>query len=115
MPGAGKLLEIFAPMAQLVKTRPILPESIYPKGGVSNNAAPASFQAALLPLLWSSGDKLSANVQQRDVVAQFDRETGLLGAEPRYYDQNLALFALGWQEQRFRFAPDGALRVRWKK
>ena len=27
----------------------------------------------------------------------------------------MALFALGWQEQRFRFAPDGTLRVQWKK
>jgi endo-1,4-beta-D-glucanase Y len=115
MPGAGKLLEIFAPMAQLVKIRQTLPESIYPNGSVSNNAAPVSFQAALLPLLWSSGDKLTANAQQRNVIAQFDHETGLLGVEPHYYDQNLALFALGWQEQRFRFAPDGALRVQWKK
>ena len=114
-PGAERLLEIFAPMAQLVKIRPVLPESIYPNGGVSSTAAPVSFQAALLPLLWSSGDKLTASVQQRNVVAQFDRTTGLLGVEPRYYDQNLALFALGWQEQRFRFAPDGTLRVRWKK
>ena len=114
-PGARKLLEIFAPMVQMVKTRPVLPESIYANGGASNNAAPVSFQAALLPLLWSTGDKLTANVQQRNVVAQFDRETGLLGVEPHYYDQNLALFALGWQEQLFRFAPDGALRVRWKK
>ena len=114
-PGAAKMLEIFAPMAHLATTRPVLPESISPDGSPSGNAAPVSFQAALIPFLWSSGNKLAANALQRNVMSQFDHSTGLLGIEPRYYDQNLALFAIGWQEQRFRFAPDGSLRVRWKK
>jgi len=115
LPGAARLLQIFAPMVHLSASRPVLPECIYPNGNPSANAAPMSFQVALIPFLWSSGNKLAANAQQRNVMAQFDHATGLLGVEPRYYDQNLALFALGWQEQRFRFAPDGTLRVRWKK
>jgi endoglucanase len=52
---------------------------------------------------------------QQNVVAEISKTTGLLGNPPRYYDQNLALFALGWQEHRFWFAPDGTLRVQWKK
>jgi len=54
-------------------------------------------------------------LQLRNLLAQIEPSTGLLGDPPKYYDQNLALFALGWQEQRFRFAPDGTLRVQWKK
>jgi endoglucanase len=68
----------------------------------------------MVPFLVSSGEKAAAAAQQHLVTTEFDRQTGLLGITPRYYDQNLALFGLGWQEQRFRFAPDGTLRVRWK-
>lgn len=38
----------------------------------------------------------------------------LLGNAPVYYDQNLALFAMGWMEQRFRFLADGQLSLRGK-
>jgi endoglucanase len=114
-PGADKLLEIFSPMARLMKTQPGPPETIAPNGNILSTAAPPGFSAALVPFLLSSGDKSSAAILQRLIVSQFDKETGLLGTPARYYDQNLALFALGWQEQRFRFAPDGTLRVRWKK
>jgi hypothetical protein len=31
----------------------------------------------------------------------------------RYYDQNLALFATGWAEERYRFDREGCLKVRW--
>jgi endoglucanase len=44
----------------------------------------------------------------------FDVSTGLYDSPPRYYDQNLALFATGWSEARFRFGTDGALIVPWK-
>jgi endoglucanase len=91
------------------------PESVDPAGHVMSADSPVSFSAALVPFLFSSGDKAAATLQERLVLAQFDRSSGLLGSPARYYDQNLALFALGWQEQRFRFDPDGTLRVRWKK
>jgi endoglucanase len=69
----------------------------------------------MVPFLLSLGDKETAAMQLRNVNALFDPSTRLLGTPSRYYDQNLALFALGWREQRFRFAPDGTLRVQWKK
>jgi endo-1,4-beta-D-glucanase Y len=113
-PGADRILAIFSPMARLMNSSPMPPESVSPDGAVLSKSAPVGFSAALLPFLRSSGDDVSANRQLRLMNAQFDPRTGLLGTHPRYYDQNLALFALGWQEQRFRFAPDGELRVRWK-
>ena len=113
-PGAAMLLEIFAPMSRLMQSDPSPPETISPDGRVLSNAAPPGFSAAMVPFLTSSGQKMAAAAQLHLVTAEFDRQTGLLGIPPRYYDQNLALFALGWQEQRFRFNPDGTLRVRWK-
>ena len=113
-PAASKMLEIFSPMARLMRTNPVPPEAVGPAGNVLSNSAPPGFSAALVPFLLSSGEKSPAAAQLHLVEADFDHETGLLGLTPHYYDQNLALFALGWQEQRFRFNPNGTLRVRWK-
>jgi len=113
-PGAERILQVFAPMAKLMKSRAMPPELVAPNGVVLSKSSPVGFSAALLPFLAASGDSAGAKEQLRLVTAQLDPKTGLLGTHPRYYDQNLALFGLSWQEQRFRFAPDGELRVRWK-
>jgi endo-1,4-beta-D-glucanase Y len=114
-PGAAKILEIFSPMAHLMRQSTTPPERIGPDGTALSMASPPGFSAALGPFLWASGENAAAAAQQHLVQLDFDKQTGLLGAPPRYYDQNLALFAIGWEEQRFRFTPDGKLRVQWKK
>jgi len=113
-PGAEEILHIFSPMARLLASTSTPPEMVSPSGTVLSTNSPVGFSAALVPFLLSSGEKSAAMTQLRSVKAHFDRQTGLLNRHPRYYDQNLALFGLGWQQQRFRFAPDGELRVRWK-
>jgi endo-1,4-beta-D-glucanase Y len=112
-PGAEKILQIFAPMSHYVRTHSGPPEIVGSDGRILSASAPVGFSAALVPFLWSSGDKTSAAALKKMATAEFSESTGLLGSPARYYDQNLALFALGWQEQRFQFAPDGTLRVRW--
>lgn len=114
-PGTTKLVHLFAPMSAYVKTHLSPPEAVNPDGTISSSTAPPGFAAAVMPLLAVSGEKVAARLQFRNVMAQIEPSTGLLGDPPQYYDQNLALFALGWQEERFRFAPDGTLRVQWKK
>lgn len=114
-PGAASLLHLFAPMSSYVKTHLSPPEVVNPDGSVVSTTAPPGFSAAVMPLLMTSGEKAAATLQLRNILAQIEPSTGLVGDPPHYYDQNLALFALGWQEQRFRFAPDGTLRVQWKK
>jgi endo-1,4-beta-D-glucanase Y len=114
-PGSAELLETLAPMSSYVKTHMAPPEIVAPDGTILSTNAPPGFSAAMVPFLLSLGDKETAAMQLRNVNAQFDPSTQLLGTPSRYYDQNLALFALGWREQRFRFAPDGTLRVQWKK
>lgn len=114
-PGAARIVQMFAPMSTYVKMHLSPPETVGSEGTVLSTTAPPGFSAAMVPFLVTSGDKAAATAQLRNVLAQFEPSTGLLGDPPHYYDQNLALFALGWQEQRFRFAPDGTLRVQWKK
>jgi endoglucanase len=113
--GATRLREIFAPAFQYVKAHSAPPEAVGADGSILSAFAPISFTAAFMPLFRSSGDGITAAHLQQNVLAEFSPSTGLLGTPPRYYDQNLALFAFGWQEQKFRFAPDGTLRVQWKK
>lgn len=75
------------------------------------NQGPPGFQAALLPMAQDVGD---AELQRRltaELASQ--RKDGLYGNPPRYYDQNLVLFAEGFVEGRYRFAPDGRLEPRW--
>jgi endo-1,4-beta-D-glucanase Y len=113
--GAGALLDIFAPMSRLMKDSTVPPESVDAGGNASNVTAPAGFSAALMPFLLSTGETAAASRLRRQLDLCFDTATGLLGSPARYYDQNLALFAFGWQERRFRFAPDGTLRMQWRR
>lgn len=65
------------------------------------------FSAALLPYLLARGDVREYRIQRSRVAAFF--KNGLLGSPPRYYDQNLALFGLGFVEGRFSFSRSGNL------
>ena len=56
-PAAPKMLEIFSPMARLMRTNPIPPEAVGPAGNVLSNSAPPGFSAALVPFLLSSGER----------------------------------------------------------
>ena len=51
----------------------------------------------------------------RRLAALLDPRTGLYGSHPSYYDQNLALFGEGWQQQRYRFSSDGQLLLPWSE
>jgi endo-1,4-beta-D-glucanase Y len=113
-PGAAKLLETFAPMLRYVKAQSAPPESVGADGTVLSASAPIGFDAALIPFAMSAGEPALASQLELTVTATISKSTGLVGNPARYFDQNLALFALGWKEQRFRFAPNGTLRVRWE-
>jgi endoglucanase len=54
-----------------------------------------------------------ATQQKQRIDAQLDPATGLYGKDPAYYDQNLILFASGFDQKKFGFGPDGELKVQW--
>ncbi|WP_162539473.1 cellulose synthase complex periplasmic endoglucanase BcsZ [Granulicella sp. WH15] len=113
-PGNKRLLKTFSPMLSYMKAHPLPPESVAADSAILSASGPASFAAALIPFAFNSGEyALTGRLRQR-VAASISPSTGLLGSPARYYDQNLALFALGWQQRFFRFAPDGTLKVPWK-
>lgn len=112
-PERQMMLENYAAMARALRAHPLPPESVSPDG-ILRGSGPLGFSAALVPYLIALHKNMLAVEQQDRVRAGMNRQSGLLGTPPRYYDQNLALFAMAWQEKRFRFGEDGALRVAWK-
>jgi endoglucanase len=62
----------------------------------------------------AQGDDQIRNQQMSRINSELKPQTGLFGSPPRYYDQNLALFGIGWMERQFWFDSNGALKVRWQ-
>jgi endoglucanase len=77
---------------------------------------PVGFSAAVLPYLRAYPDSSRSVARQMiRLSAQKNATSGLYGKDIAYYDQNLALFAIGFLDARFRFGPGGELNVEWKR
>jgi endoglucanase len=113
-PGERAMLDALPAMARLLKTPGAPPLEVDARGNVVQPDGPVGFSAAVEPYLLAEGANAAAKVQSDRLLALRDPKTGLYGAAPAYYDQNLVLFSTGWSEERFRFANDGKLRVQWK-
>jgi endo-1,4-beta-D-glucanase Y len=113
-PGLRDLLGSVSGMAALLKANPAPPRIVDATGSVVDANGTIGFSAALVPYLDALRMKSKAAEQLDRLTATRDPATGLYGREAAYYDQNLALFATGWAEQRYRFDRDGRLKVKWK-
>lgn len=113
MTGAPETIAAVHGMADYMAKQPVPPRIIDAHGAVIMDDAGPGFSAALLPYLKTVGEKQSLSVQQNRLEALKDAKTGLYGTPPRYYDQNLALFADGWLRGLYRFDADGQLVVSW--
>lgn len=100
-------------MAAYLRRRCFPPTEITVNGKAAGAAAQIGFSAAVIPFLSSLGEPSLAGKNRSRVKAGLDPKTGLYGSPARYYDQNLALFALAWEEGRFRFGEQGNLSVGW--
>jgi endoglucanase len=80
-------------------------DTIHPKSG---RAGPVGFLAVLLPAL---RDPAAIDALTKAIERQ--RHGSLYGHPPRYYDQNLILFAQGALQGRYRFDSRGRLQPAW--
>jgi endoglucanase len=112
-PGRTALLSALSGMAHYVQARGVPPARITSAGQIVDPNGPLGFSAAVVPYLESLGDTTLARAQLSRLKSGRDARTGLYGFPARYYDQNLALFALGATEHCFRFDARGELRTRW--
>jgi len=92
------------------------PEKVSDQGIPLEQDGPIGFSAAVLPYLRAFPElgRISAKQTIR-MSLQRNPSTGLYGKDLAYYDQNLSLFATGFLDGRFRFGPDGELKVEWMR
>jgi endo-1,4-beta-D-glucanase Y len=113
-PERDSLLKALQGMAHYLHTSAVPPAKVKADGSIEDPKGPAGFSAALLPYLAALGEKELEDQQNARLSTELDSKSGLYGKPPRYYDQNLALFALGWKEHRFWFDSQANLRLAWK-
>jgi endoglucanase len=102
----SSLLRTLQPMARYVRDHGAPPEAIDILTGLASRSGPPGFSAALLPFLQAQQDSVSVQQQRARLQAQ-------PVAALAYYEQALALFALGWLDGDYHFGADGRLQVRW--
>ena len=112
--GRDAILSALPGMTTWLRSHAAPPEKVKSDGTVTNPNGPVGFSAALLPYLSAIGDKPLESAQRARVGSALNAKTGLYGRPARYYDQNLTLFALGWEERRFWFDSSGALKLWWR-
>ena len=113
-PGWHPMVDTLGNMATYMKKAVTPPLQVDATGKVVNPDGTIGFSAAVIPFLFASHMKNEAKLQNDRLQATLDSSSGLYGHNGEYYDQNLALFATGWQEQRFHFERDGRLKLKWK-
>jgi endoglucanase len=112
-PGRDAMLRAVPGMAQHLRANAVPPAKVKADGTVEDPKGPVGFSAALLPYLSALGERTLERQQASYVRSQLDPNTGLYSHPPRYYDQNLALFALGSKERQFWFDARGRLKTSW--
>jgi endoglucanase len=93
------------------------PESVDTQTGLASGTGPFGFSAAIAPYLQQVG--ASVPMLQQVERARSMRAASLLPEQiakglPLYYDHVLSLFGLGWIEQRFSFARNGQIQLKWQ-
>jgi len=112
-PGSAQVLAAVWGMGKFLQTHILPPVSVNTSNGMAKGNGPVGFSAAVMPYLKRMGMQEPLGNQNLRLTADFDPHVGLYGNPPRYYDQNLALFALGWLQGAFHFAPNGNLEAVW--
>jgi endoglucanase len=112
--GRDGILKALPGMQRYLHGNAVPPAKVKQDGSIEDPKGPVGFSAALVPYLSALGDKDPENQQMSRVRSELNSKTGLYGNPARYYDQNLTMFALGWNERQFWFDSQGNLKLRWK-
>jgi len=107
------ILHALRGMAMLVEKGAPVPEQVDTLDGKTSGHGPPGFAAALLPYLRQLGDTSARERLSDRIYAAWNPSENRFG--PHYYDNALALFALGYMDGLYRFHADGTLWVFWAK
>ena len=112
----AELLSAVPAMSVYLANHDAPPEKVSDQGIPLAQDGPVGFSAAVLPYLRAFPDLSRPSARQTiRMSARRDPSSGLYGKDMAYYDQNLALFATGYLDGRFRFGANGELRVEWTR
>ncbi|UTM59396.1 cellulose synthase complex periplasmic endoglucanase BcsZ [Photobacterium sp. CCB-ST2H9] len=104
----AKLVKAMQPMVAAIAKLSAPPREVNTENGRAQSAGSAGFSAALLPLLAASSEPSLLAAQARRASELLVRQ-----ADDHYYDNVLAMFGLGWHQQRYRFGVNGELEPAW--
>lgn len=107
-PDRQQVLAALAPMARFVREQGYPPESIDILSGKGSGAGASGFSAAMLPFLQAEKENTALQEQRTRLEARPVRANA-------YYEQALALFGRGWDEDFYQFSAAGQLQVRWQR
>lgn len=113
-PHRGEILKSLWGMANYLSTNTVPPAKVSADGKIEDPKGPPGFSAALLPYAAVLHETRTESQQMSRLQSAFDSQTGLYGNPPKYYDQNLALFGLGFLDRQFWFNSKGALQLKWE-
>lgn len=112
--GRDALLKPLSGMTNYLRTNATPPAKVRADGTIEDPRGPVGFSAALIPFAASLHEEQIVDQQMTRVRSEQKPQTGLFGAPPKYYDQNLVLFGLGFAQRQFWFDPKGGLRLKWR-
>ena len=112
--GVRESLPAVQGMGRYLAANVLPPLQVRSDGSILQPDAPVGFSAAVMPFLELIGRTNESRTQADRLAAGLQADSGLYGRAGDYYDQNLALFATGWSEQRFHFDREGRLKVKWR-
>mgnify|MGYP003599732621 FL=1 len=107
-PDRQSVLNALAPMARFVRQHGYPPETIDILSGQHSGAAASGFSAAMLPFLRATQESTALQEQRTRLQARPVRKNA-------YYEQALALFGMGWDDNFYQFTASGQLQVRWQR
>lgn len=110
-----EILGSLSGMATYLRTNSVPPAKVRPNGSIEDPKGAVGFSAALVPYAMALGENHIRNQLVSRVQSEYHPQTGLIGNPPLYYDQNLALFGLGFEQGRFSFDANGALHLSWER
>jgi len=112
----SEMLDAVPAMSVYLANHDAPPEKVSDQGIPLEQDGPVGFSAAVLPYLRAFPQLSKPSSRQTiRLSAQRDSASGLYGRDLAYYDQNLAMFATGFLDGRFRFGPGGELKVDWTR
>ncbi len=111
---AKKIIRALWGMAMYLHSNDLPPLKEDYQTGQAEGNGPSGFSAAVIPLLYRYHMNSEIQTQLIRLSAEHNPDTGLYGHPPvHYYNQNLALFALGWYSHQFHFGRYGNVHPAW--